>query len=215
MENNKKVNKRLLSETLLVTAVTILLFLLFNNLKSIIPVIPAIYLLAERRIRHRSWSDIGFKIKNILSDIKMNWYLILLVGVISQFPPCIIGKYCVPEYVNHVKSRLPLDVNIIIPAILTITTGTFLEEVIFRGFIQGKLEWFTTPFKAIIISSILFALMHYSHGSPTIVALDISGVFIDSILFGIIFTRTKNIFTSWIGHFLSDIFGLVCLLFFL
>lgn len=215
VENNKKVDKRLLTETLIVIAVTILLFLTFNNLKSIIPVIPAIYLLVERRIRHRSWSDIGFKTKNVLSDIRMNWHLILLVGVVFQLLACCIAKYCVPGYIEHIISRLPLNVDVIIPVIITITTGTFLEEVVFRGFVQGRLELFTTPVKAIIASSFLFAFMHYSYGSIAVVALDLFGVFADSILFGVIFTRTKNIFASWVAHYLGDIVGIVCLLFFL
>lgn len=212
-EKNKQANKRLLTETLVIILITILLFLIINNLKSIIPVIPAIYLLIERRKRHRSWSDIGFKTKNIFSDLKTNWHLILLVGVISPLLTFYLGKYCIHGYIDHVKSRLPMDVNVIIPAIMTATIGTFLEEIIFRGFVQGRLEWFITPTKAIIISSILFAFMHYSNGSIPIVTLDMFGIFVDGILLGIIFTRTKNIFTSWIGHYLSDLIGIVCLLF--
>ncbi len=213
MKKEQQVDKRLLTETLMVIITTVSLFSIFNSLTSIIPLICVIYLLIERRKRHRSWSDIGFKIKTILSDVRSSWDLILLVGVISPLLTFYIGKYCISGYIDHLKSRLPMDVEIIIPAIITVTIGTFLEEIIFRGFIQGRLEWFITPLKAIIISSILFAVMHYSHGSISIIALDMSGIFVDSILFGIIFTRTKNIFASWIGHYLSDLIGIVCLLF--
>lgn len=213
MKKEQQVDKRLLTETLIVIITTVSLFSIFNGLTSTIPLICVIYLLIERRKRHRSWSDIGFNIKTILSDARSNWHLILLVGVISPLLTFYIGKYCIPGYIDHLKSRLPMDVEIIIPAIITVTIGTFLEEIIFRGFIQGRLEWFITPLKAIIISSILFAAMHYSHGSISIVALDTSGIFVDGILFGIIFTRTKNIFASWIAHYLSDLIGIVCLLF--
>lgn len=213
MKKEQQVDKRLLTETLMVIITTVSLFSIFNSLTSIIPLICVIYLLIERRKRHRSWSDIGFKIKTILSDVRSNWHLILLVGVISPLLTFYMGKYCILGYIDYLKSRLPMDVEIIIPAIITVTIGTFLEEIIFRGFIQGRLEWFITPLKAIIISSILFAVMHYSHGSISIIVLDMSGIFVDSILFGIIFTRTKNIFASWIGHYLSDLIGIVCLLF--
>jgi type IV secretory pathway VirB6-like protein len=57
--------------------------------------------------------------------------------------------------------------------------------------------------------------MHYSYGSIAIVTLDMFGIFIDGMLLGIIFTRTKNIFASWIGHYLSDLIGIACLLFLL
>lgn len=215
MNKKQQVDKQVLSETLIVIIITVLLFLIFNNLKSIVPVIPVIYLLIEKRKRHRSWSDIGFKIKTISSDIRINCNCILLVGVILPLLTFYIGKYCIPGYIEHVKSRLPMDIKMILPAMITITIGTFLEEIIFRGFVQGRLEWFITPIKSIIISSILFAFMHYSYGSIGVVIWDVFGVFIDSILFGIIFTRTKNIFASWIGHYLSDLIGIVCFLFLL
>ncbi|OPJ60191.1 CPBP family intramembrane glutamic endopeptidase [Clostridium chromiireducens] len=213
MKKKQQVDKRLLAETLTVIIVTVLLFLIFNNLKAIIPVIPIIYLLIEKRIRHRSWAEIGFNIKTVLIDIKKNWHFITLAGVISPLLTFYIGKYCITGYIEHVKSRLPMDVKVIIPAIISITIGTFLEEIIFRGFIQGRLQWFIEPVKAIIISSLLFAFMHYSDGSIAIVISDMFGIFIDSILFGIIFTKTKNIFTSWIGHYFSDLIGMICLLF--
>ena len=213
MKKKQQVDKRLLAETLTAIIITVLLFLIFNNLKAIIPVIPIIYLLIEKRIRHRSWAEIGFNIKTVLIDIKKNWHFITLAGVISPLLTFYIGKYCITGYIEHVKSRLPMDVKVIIPAIISITIGTFLEEIIFRGFIQGRLQWFIEPVKAIIISSLLFAFMHYSDGSIAIVISDMFGIFIDSILFGIIFTRTKNIFTSWIGHYISDLIGMICLLF--
>ncbi|OPJ59582.1 CPBP family intramembrane glutamic endopeptidase [Clostridium oryzae] len=212
-QRNIQTKRRLLAETLIVIIITILLFLIFNKFSSIIPVIPAIYLLIEKRKRHRSWSDIGFKIKNIFSDLRMNWYLVLLVGVISPLLTFMIGKYCIPGFTDHVKSRLPMDINVIAPTIITITISTFLEEVIFRGFLQGRLEWFIPPTKSIIISSCIFTLMHYSSGSIPIVALDMLGIFVDSIIYGIIFTKTKNLFASWIGHYLSDLIGIVCLFF--
>lgn len=213
MKKEQQVKKCILIETLAVIIATVSLFLIFNNLSSIIPLISVVYLLVEKIKRHRSWSDIGFNIKTILSNTRSNWHWILLVGVISPLLTFYIGKYYIPGYIDHVESRLPMDVDVIIPAIITVTIGTFLEEIIFRGFVQGRLEWFITPFKAIIISSILFAFMHYSPESISITALDMSGIFVDSIILGIIFTGTKNIFVSWIGHYLSDLIGIICLLF--
>lgn len=215
MEKKQQLEKLLLAETLTVIMATISLFLIFNNHKSIMPLIPIVYLLIEKRKRHRSWAEIGFNIKTVLVDIKKNWHFITLVGVISPLLTFYIGKYCIPGYIEHVKSRLPMDIKVIIPAIISITIGTFLEEITFRGFLQGRLEWFIEPVKAIIISSLLFTFMHYSDGSIAIVIFDMAGILIDSILFGIIFTKTKNIFTSWISHYFSDLIGMVCLLFLL
>jgi membrane protease YdiL (CAAX protease family) len=218
LETNRRVvqsDKRLLVETIVVLAITIILFIAFNSLRSVIAALPALYLIIERRIKHLSWSDIGFKFKNTFSDVKKNWIWVGVVGIISPLLTFYIGKLFLPGFIEHVGSRLPLDVKVIIPALITITIGTFLEEVIFRGYIQERLGIFIGIPSAIIATSILFGFMHYSSGPLNIVAFDIAGIFIDSILYGIIYAKTKNIFAPWIGHYLSDIVGIICLLFLL
>lgn len=122
---NHKADRQLFIETLIVLTVTIVLFFVFHDLNSIIPIIPAVYLIIEKKIRHRTWADIGFNAPNIVTDFKINWYLVLIVGVISPLFTCFIGKYCVPGFIEHVKSRLPMNINAIIPVILTITIAHF------------------------------------------------------------------------------------------
>lgn len=214
IKSSSKKDKRLLFETIFIIAITIVLFIAFNNLSSIISTLPAVYFIIERRIRNRSWKAIGFKWNHTLLDIKKNWFWILLVGVVLPLLIFIISKYYMPEFISHVKERLPMDISIIILVIVTITIGTFLEEIIFRGFIQERLSWYIgIPF-AIFITSFLFAFMHYSQGSFNIVAFDMVGIIVDSIIYGVIFARTKNIFASWIGHYLSDLVAITCILFF-
>jgi len=50
--------------------------------------------------------------------------------------------------------------------------------------------------------------MHIAAGSLAIETFDLFTIFLDSILYGIIFARTKNIYTSWSAHLLSDLVGL-------
>lgn len=97
-------------------------------------------------------------------------------------------------------------------AIITITIGTFLEEVAFRSFFQERLSWFIKPTFAILLTSVVFGFMHFSKGSPLIVSFDILGIIIDSIVYGIIYNKTKNIFASWIIHYLADIVGFILIL---
>jgi hypothetical protein len=37
-------------------------------------------------------------------------------------------------------------------------------------------------------------------------------VLVDSIIYGVIFARSNNVFVSWAAHFLADIAGVVFLL---
>lgn len=211
-------NNKILIETIILISVTIILAKIFNKYESIIIVaIPMVYFLTERIIRHRSWVEVGFNVKNTLSNLSENWHWCFLVGIVIPLLTLLFSKYFCPEFINHVKSRLPIDVNtnMLTSTIISIAIGTFLEEVIFRGFIQARLSWFMSMPMAVIFTSILFAFMHISKGSFSIVAIDLSGIFIDSIIYGIIFLKTNNIFTTWISHFISDLVALLCVLFFI
>jgi membrane protease YdiL (CAAX protease family) len=144
----------------------------------------------------------------------LHW--IIAVGVIAQFIVITIAKYFVPGFFEHVKARIPLmNISKIIPLLIMILILTFAEEIVYRGFFQERISWFIKPSYAIVLLSIVFGMMHYSSGYIPIVIYDIGTVFIDSIIYGIIFNRTKNIFASWIGHLLADLVGVVLLLFYI
>lgn len=216
MENMKNtMTRRLFIETISVLLITIILFLLFGELSSIVCAMPAVYLLIERRIRNRTWSSIGFKFRDIFKDIKKVWNWLIVIIFISPILTVVIAERFLPEFIEHVKGRLPMDINSLITVMIVITIGTFLEEVLFRGFIQERLSWFTGGVVAIIIASTLFALIHFSPGKTAIVIFDLTAIFIDSIIYGIIYHKTKNIYVSWIGHFLCDIVAIIIMLMFL
>lgn len=209
-----KYNKQILIETLILMAITLLFSFTTGGLKGLAQIAPIVYFFVERRRRNRTWSEVGFKFRNTLMDIKDNWYwgAIVIIGI--QFLIIIIGKFILPDYVGYVKERVPMIISTatIISAISTITIGTFLEEVAFRSFFQERLSWFIKPTFAILLTSVVFGFMHLSKGSPLIVSFDILGIIIDSIVYGIIYNKTKNIFASWIIHYLADIVGFILIL---
>lgn len=210
---DSKEGNRLLFETLVVMGLTFLLSFWFLELKGIITLLPAIYFIIERRKRGRTWSDIGFKLKDTLTDLKSNWYLVILVAVVTQTLTLIIGKYFLIGFVQHIQSRIPLvDPSHLVPLFLMVTVATFGEELIFRAFFQARLSWYISAPLAILISSIVFALLHYSEGPISIVAYDIVMISIDSVIYGVVYHRTKNIFASWIPHYLADIVGITLML---
>ncbi|MDP4152918.1 MAG: type II CAAX endopeptidase family protein [Bacillota bacterium] len=206
-------NKESLTETIAVIAVTAAVFIAFNKYRSTVAALPAIYMLIKKGIKHQSWKELGFDFKKMPTDIRKNVFLILLVGVVIPSLTFLFAEKVVPGFTEHVKSRLPMDLNGILPAVITAFVGTFVEEIIFRGFIQRRLEMYIKPVLAITAASLLFSFMHFSSGSFIIVALDIVGIFVDGIIYGVIFTRTKNIFASWTGHLLSDLVGIALLIF--
>jgi hypothetical protein len=59
-------------EILLVMAVSLGISLVLPSLKIIGILIPAVYLLVERRLRQRTWTEIGFNLKTFSKDLLCN-----------------------------------------------------------------------------------------------------------------------------------------------
>jgi uncharacterized protein len=210
-----KADKFILIETLFIIGLIIILSFVFKQIAGLFSIIAIAYFLIEKRKRRRTWSEIGFKFRVIRTDIKNNLHWIIAVGVITQFIVVTIAKYFIPGFFEHIKSRIPLlNISQIAPLLIMILIGTFMEEIVYRGFFQERMSWFIKPQYAIVLLSLVFGMMHYSNGYFPIVAYDIGTIFVDSIIYGIIFNRTKNIFASWTGHLLADLVGLVLILFY-
>ena len=157
----------------------------------------------------------GFNIKTIFKDFKDHPKAI--VFAILPFVTCILSTVIackfLPEANEHVNDRISfLDTSKMVQTILILAVSTLGEEIAWRAFFQNKATKYIRFVPALIISSILFALGHYSAGSFAIVAYDLLFVFIDSSLFGLVFKETDNAWCSWIPHFLADILGVILLL---
>ncbi len=213
--NNKtiqvKFNKQILIEILILMAIILLFSFTTGALNDLASIVSIVYFLIERRIRNRTWSEVGFNFRNTLRDIKNNWYLVTIVSIGFQLLIILIGKFLLPDYIAHVKERVPMIISTstITSVIITIIIGAFLEELVFRSLFQERLSWFIKPTYAIVVTSIVFGFMHFSKGLPLIVSFDILGIIIDSIVYGIIYNKTKNIFASWFTHCLSDIIAVI------
>jgi Na+/melibiose symporter-like transporter len=62
--------KRILLETILVTAVTLLGMWFVPAAKTLFALIPVAYLLIERRLRKRTWGDLGFNVCTFWTDLR-------------------------------------------------------------------------------------------------------------------------------------------------
>ena len=212
-----KPDKRILVETLVIMAITITSIFATGVLKYAAELPAIIYLLVEMRIRKRSFRDIGFKLKNTPRDLLANWHLILLVVIVFQVLPLLIGKYFLPSYIEHLKQRMPnlvsnVSAKTVVVTIVAVLFGavvTLYEETIYRSLFMERLSWFVKPPVAIMIATLLFACMHFTNGAPFIVLFDLAGVLADGIVFSVIFYRSKNIYESWAAHFLADIVGVI------
>ena len=204
--------KRILLETVLVTAVSLLGMWFIPAAKTLFALVPVVYLLIEQRLRQRTWSDLGFKRSTFWADLRANWVLFVLLGFVIQPLTALFARAYFPAYLEHVQARLPfgdgMSWGILLPLLAVSLLG---EEMTYRTLIQGRMTPFVGVPAAVGIASLLFGLAHFAPGPAFIVAADVGLIVIDSILYGTIFARRNNLWVVWLAHLLGDIFGLLVL----
>ncbi len=200
-------------EILVVMAVSLGISLVDSRLKGLGILIPLAYLLIERFLRKRSWTGMGFNIKTTPGELLRNLGWVLLVGVGTQALAIFGGKYLLPEFFDHVIARLPIEISTLnVGIFVALLLGTLSEEIIYRALFQKRLTDFLPVWAAIGLSSVVFGLMHFAAGPALIVFVDIALVVLDSIIYGIIYARSNNVFVSWIAHFMADVVAIILLL---
>ncbi len=206
-------SKSVLIETVVVTVVTLLGMWFLPIYKTGFALIPLVYLLIERRLRRRSWNDLGFKFRNFWPDLRANWFWFVLVGVISQPLIVVVTKIWFPAYLEHVIDRLPFNdgtgLGLILPML---AVSLVLEELTYRTLIQGRLTSYLGAPLAILIASILFGFAHFTSGPFWIVFLDVGMIIVDSILYGVIYKRSGNLVITWLAHLTGDVLGLLVII---
>jgi membrane protease YdiL (CAAX protease family) len=93
-------------------------------------------------------------------------------------------------------------VNLLQLTIIMIFVVGFVEEFIFRGIIQTRLEEFLGPAGGILLASLLFGIMHSSYGTP----YEIAYTFLAGGILGYLFYRTKNLSLVVMIHGFINVF---------
>lgn len=214
MSEKKETKSMILLELILIMGISVFLFSLIPSLAWVYTILPLIYLLIERRIRHRPLKTLGIKYAGIIADLRTSLPIIILVAIGMQFT-VIIGSYWLwPPLFLRLEDRvafLQTHFGSFAPAILFLSLiglATLLEELVFRGFVQERVSWFYNDSIAIITGALLMSIFHYSSGELPVVMIDLFFVFFDASLYGLIYMRSRNIFVAWAAHLLADLVGL-------
>lgn len=148
-------------------------------------------------------------------------FMIIYAAAISTAPLAEFSKYVVGHFpsidvaakkmedlyaqqalaLSNLKNWQEFVVGIFIMAFFP----AMFEEVFFRGTLQNLLsKWWKNPFVAILVTSIIFSLIHMS------IYLFLSRLVLGFAL-GLMFHYTKNIWVNIIAHFLNNAFALTTL----
>ena len=124
--------------------------------------------------------DLGFAILIVIVGISLN-------VAVSHLPLQEISKGF--ENANNTLSDGELFVRILSNAIVI----PVLEELLYRGIICTRLSVFCKPWISIVISSVLFGIMHFN-------VIQFLYAFVVGLILGFSYIKTKNIFVPILGH---------------
>ena len=138
-------------------------------------------------------SDSGLSFKRFFSDIKKPWVIPLILFMLVLSPAEILLSKAVfgSAYIDHVLGRVNVPRLDQLPLLLFNQIVSVLgEEIEFRAFFVGKGMKRFSFWPVAIAGAVLFAAAHYAAGAAGIVAWDLGGIFIDAILFAILYRKT-------------------------
>lgn len=157
-------------------------------------------------------SQSGLRFKTVLEDLKKPGVLFwVLLPVVSAVGSIFIEKLLFDnQYAEHVIGRTAsiLNYDNIPLLIVELMIGALGEEIAFRGFFLGKGMKVFPTWLCMVVSSAVFALAHLAAGNPAVVAYDLLGIFIDALIYSMIYLKSGNCLLSAIGHFLCNVAGL-------
>ncbi len=99
---------------------------------------------------------------------------------------------------------LQFNLSYLLKSVLLFFVVAFIEEIIFRGYILHNLLQDFHKWIALLISSLLFALMHAAN--PSVTFFSVCNIFIAGCLLGINYIYTRNLWFAIFLHFSWNFF---------
>jgi len=154
----------------------------------------SLYLLALVRARGREkLCGLGLKSENLLRLVGRG-----ALGYVIFFPLLVLSSLAAFSYLRNlgyqpqqqmldrIMAELPALPVFIILVLYTVVMGPLVEELLFRGFIQGYLCERTTTAVGVLLASLVFAVLHWNLYANI-------QVFFLSLALGYIYHRTQSL----------------------
>jgi membrane protease YdiL (CAAX protease family) len=163
----------------------------------------------------QSFRECGLDLKSIKTTVNPTIWILIAMPTIINILVIVFAKLMLPEYITHViaRSESMLSADKLPLLLIQLIILAFVEEVAWRGFFQKQIQSFLPALPAILGTSAIFSLGHMASGSFMIVAYDLLFVFINSLIYGVVFKKTNNVWLSTISHLLANLSAVFILLF--
>ncbi len=179
------------------------------NVSSVVIPLGVVYFFIHQALEKQPMVGSGLDIKSIGTNFKdrriWKW---LALPIITDAIFVALAILFLPEYITFETARASsfVAVELSIAAAFNFFVFALGEEIAWRAFFQNQLSKAFPIIPVLLFSSLLFALGHYQSGNPVVVIFGLTFTFINSILYGIIFHKTKNAWISAIAHFTANMF---------
>ena len=152
----------------------------------------------------------GLSFRRFFPDLKKPGVipLILIMAVLTVLEMFLDKALFGNRLAEHVLGRATIMSSTSLATVLLNQVFVVLgEEIGFRGFFVGKgMEIF--PFwPTALVSAAVFSAAHLAAGPAAVVACDLIQIFIDGVLFSLLYRKTGNCLISCISHFVSNMLG--------
>jgi uncharacterized protein len=202
-------------------AMIIMAVISFSNLSGVkiagvSVIIGIVFFFVNKAYEKLTFENSGLDMKAIRTNFKdRKIWLWVVLPLIMDAVSISIAKIFLPEYIEHVLGRTEIFISFdkVVLMIFQLAVLALGEEIAWRAFFQKQLNKAFSIIPVLLISSVLFAIGHFNPGNVTIVIYDIFFIFINSILYGIIFYKSKNAWISAISHFGANLFSVIVLVF--
>ena len=172
----------------------------------------------NRNLEKNVFGHTGLDAKAIGTSLKdKKIYFWIALPLILNVVCIMLAKLMLPEYIEHLYGRTEFIVSLdkIIFLVFQLAILAFGEEIAWRAFFQQQLSKALPIIPTLIVTSIIFAFGHIVEGNFVVVAYDIFFIFINSVLYGVIFYKTSNAWISAISHFIANLFIIIVISFLL
>ena len=140
--------------------------------------------------------NLGFQIKNRGKDIIIGIILGLVIISLGYFSLLFLKE------INYTK--ITFNFKEVLLSILLFTLVSAGEEMLFRGYILKNLMISFHKYTALLVTSLLFALMHGFN--PNIDLFSLLNLFLGGIVLGITYIHTKNLWFPMALHLSWNLF---------
>ena len=158
-------------------------------------------------------TESGLRFHTILADLKKPGVILwLLLPIVSGVVTNIVGNLIFHgDFFDHVVGRANafLSFDKIALLIGQIIIAAFGEEIAYRGFFFGKTSKILPVWLCAVVSSAVFAAGHIAAGNIGIIIYDVATVFIDSLIFSVVYRKSGNCVISTLSHILANTLALV------